>query len=286
MGGERTRQGGIIRRALFAGPAFYALVLLLLLVAVSLLAPLMMPYGRDTMDLDRILEGPSPDHVLGTDELGRDLLTRILYGGRFTLLVAILSVAIATSVGVVIGTLGGYVGGIADHLASGAVDLFLSIPVFLVLLVAAALGGGRLWTIPLIIGATSWMETARVVRSAVLSIKGEEFVEAARSMGVGNASLLLRHLLPHAIPPVLASATVGFAGAMLVESALSFLGYGVQPPLPTWGNMLQNAQIFIRRAPIAAFAPGFMIFITCLCFHYVSEGLRRAIDLRGGSESS
>ncbi|UCF05730.1 MAG: ABC transporter permease [bacterium] len=262
-------------------PVFFALVLIFLIVAVSLLAPLVTPYGRDTIDLDHILTGPSPQHILGTDELGRDLLTRLIFGGRFTLLVAFVSVAIATVIGLTLGTLAGYIGGFADHLVSGAVDLFLSIPVFLVLLLAASFSGGRLWTIPLIIGATSWMETARLVRAEFLSLKGEEFVEAARSMGVNAVSLIFKHMLPHALSPVIVAATVGFAQAMLIESALSFLGYGVQPPLPTWGNMLQNAQIFLRKTPLAAFAPGFMICITCLCIHYVSEGLRYALGHRG-----
>lgn len=258
-------------------PASLAAVLLLLIFAVSILAPLVTPYARDGIDLDSLLEGPSPSHALGTDELGRDVLTRLVYGGRFTLLLACACVLIATVLGVLAGALAGYCGGAVDLLVSSAVDLFLSVPVFLVILIAASLGGGRLWLIPLVIGGTSWMETARVVRASFLSLRGEGFVEAARSLGVRNASIIFRHILPLALPPVVIAATVGFAQAMLIESALSFLGFGVQPPMPTWGNMLYNAQLLIRRTPVAAFAPGFAIFATCLCFNVVGRGLRRAL---------
>lgn len=255
----------------------YAAICIALIVIVSVFAPLLTPYGRDAIDLDNILAPPSREHALGTDELGRDVLTRLIYGGRFTLLVAFCSVAIATFIGLTLGALSGYFGGRLDDLVTAAVDLFLSVPVFLVLLVAATLGGGRLWIIPVVIGATSWMESARLVRAKVLSLKEEEFVEAARSIGVHDVAIVFRHIIPHAIPPVIVSATVGFAQAMLIESALSFLGFGVQPPLPTWGNMLENAWIFLRRSPTAAFAPGFMIFITCLCFNVVGDNLRQAL---------
>jgi peptide/nickel transport system permease protein len=258
-------------------PAFLAAVLLVLVSVVSILAPLVAPYAPDEIDLDSQLEGPSPAHVLGTDELGRDVLTRLVYGGRFTLLVACACILIATSLGVLAGAFAGYCGGPVDFLVSSAVDLFLSVPVFLVILIAASLGGGRLWLIPLVIGGTSWMETARVVRASFISLRGEGFVEAARSVGVRNASIILRHILPLALPPVVIAATVGFAQAMLIESALSFLGFGVQPPTPTWGNMLYNAQLLIRRAPVAAFAPGCAIFVTCLCINTVGRGLRRAL---------
>lgn len=258
-------------------PVFLATVLLCLIFAASVLAPLVVPYERDAIDLDSLLEGPSFSHAFGTDELGRDVLARLVHGGRFTLIVASASVLIATLLGILTGALAGYCGGAVDLLVSAVVDLFLSVPVFLVILIAASLGGGRLWLIPLVIGGTSWMEMARVVRASFLSLRGEGFVEAARSLGVGNVSIVFRHILPLAIPPVVIAATVGFAQAMLIESALSFLGFGVQPPIPTWGNMLYNAQLLIRRAPVAAFAPGLAIFVTSLCFNVVGHGLRRAL---------
>jgi peptide/nickel transport system permease protein len=260
-------------------PLVYPLMLILLVLAVSLLAPLMTPYGRDTIDLDSILAPPSAEHVLGTDDLGRDVLTRLMYAGRFSMLVALCSVVFAFAVGMVMGTLAGFFGSAIDAAITVMIDLFLSVPVFLVLLVAASAGGGRLWLVPLVIGGTSWMETARIVRSLTMSLKEEGFVEAARAAGARDVSLIVRHMLPQALPSAIVSATVGFAQAMLIESALSFLGFGVQPPIPTWGNMLQNANVFVRQAPLAAFAPGFMIFITCLSFNRIGEGLRRVLAI-------
>lgn len=268
---------GLAERIHRQRPALYAAVLVLLVALLSILAPLFSPYGRDAMDLDRILAPPSPDHVLGTDELGRDLFTRILYGGRVTLLVAFASVAISTFLGLVLGAAAGYFGGFWERLVTGAVDLFMSIPVFLVLLALLSLGGGGIWLIPLVIGATSWMETARISRARLLSLGRSEFVDAARSLGLGDAALITRHMMPHAIPHVIAAATVGFAHAMLVESALSFLGFGIQPPVPTWGNMLQNAQILLRGSPLVAVAPGLMIFLMCISFNFMGEGLRKAL---------
>ncbi len=273
--GVRFDRGGFFA----AGGAAYSLILIVLVLVLSTFAPLFVPHGRDAMDLDAILSPPSAAHVLGTDELGRDVLTRLVYAGRFSLLVAFCAVGIALAIGVLLGAIAGYFGGVADAAVAAVIDVFLSIPVFLVLLVAASAGGGRLWIVPLVIGGTSWMETARVVRSIVLPLKEEGFVAAARAAGAKDASIVVRHLLPQAMPAVVVSATIGFAQAMLVESALSFLGFGVQPPVPTWGNMLQNAHAFIGRAPLAAIAPGFMIFITCLAFNYVGEGLRRELAI-------
>ncbi len=288
-GDSRGARGAIPRAAACAGrrmrrarffayrPAVYSLVLLSLVLAISLGAPLFAPHGRDAIDLDRLLAPPSADHPLGTDELGRDTLTRVIYAGRYSLLVAFAAVSIAAAIGVLAGAAAGFFGGAVDAGVAIAIDLFLSVPVFLVLLAAAAAAGERLWLIPVIIGAASWVETARVVRSLVQSLGERGFVDAARAIGAGRMRLLARHLLPGAMPAVIVAATTGFAQAMIAESALSFLGFGVQPPAPTWGNMLQNAHLFIREAPVAAFAPGFMIFITCLAFHYAGEGLRRTL---------
>ena len=270
-------------RLLSQRPAVYAGFLVALVTLLTILAPLFSPYGRDAIDLDEILSPPSPSHVLGTDELGRDLFTRILYGGRVTLLVAIASVVIATILGLGLGSAAGYFGGFWERFVTGAVDLFMSIPVFLVLLAVVSLGGRGIWFIPLVIGCTSWMETARVSRARLLSLRRSEFVEAARSLGLGDAALICRHMLPHAFPHVIAAATVGFAHAMLVESALSFLGFGIQPPVPTWGNMLQNAQILLRTSPAVAVAPGLMIFLMCISFNFIGEGLRKALAETGRS---
>jgi len=275
----RSARRTSLSRFLEYKPGLYSLLLIALVLSIATLAPLIAPHERDALNLDLVLAGPSPVHTLGTDDLGRDVLARLIFAARFSMLVALCAVAVSIAVGIFLGGLAGCLGGGTDAVVTIVMDLFLSVPVFLVLLVAASLGGGRLWVIPLIIGATSWVETGRVVRALVFSLKQEGFVEAARVVGARDLSLMLRHVLPQAMPSVIVSATVGFAQAMLVESALSFLGFGVQPPVPTWGNMLQNAQVFIRQAPLAAFAPGFMIFITCLAFNYFGEGLRRALAI-------
>jgi peptide/nickel transport system permease protein len=277
FGAGGLERRGPVGRFLAYGPAVYSLILIFLVLAVCLLAPLLTPHGRDAINLDRMLAGSSAEHPLGTDELGRDVFTRLIYAGRFSMLVALCSVAVAAAIGITMGTVAGYFGGATDATVTVVMDLFLSVPVFLVLLVAASAGGGRLWLIPLVIGGTFWTETARIVRSLVHSLREQGFVEAARAIGANHASLIVRHLLPQALPAVIVSATVGFAQAMLIESALSFLGFGVQPPVPTWGNMLQSGHVFIRQAPLAAFSPGFMIFITCLAFNFIGEGLRASI---------
>jgi peptide/nickel transport system permease protein len=274
---------GAVSRFTEPRPVFFALLLILLVLAAALIAPLLTPYGRDDINLGAILAAPSTEHVLGTDELGRDVFTRLIYGGRFTMLVALVSVAIASFIGISLGAAAGYFGGGVDALVTGLVDLFLSVPVFCILLVAASAAGGRLWIIPLMIGCTTWMETARLVRAEILSLRKEEYIEAARSIGLRDISVITRHVLPNIMPPVVVAATVGFAHVMLIESALSFLGFGVQPPLPTWGNMLHNAQTLLRRAPLAAFAPGLMIFAASLCFNSIGEGLRSVLARNGRS---
>ncbi len=273
----RTERPGYLSRLFAYRPAFYGILLVAVVTLMTLFAPLLTPYGRDTIDLDAILSPPSASHVLGTDELGRDLFTRIMYGGRFSLMVAFTSIVLATGIGLLFGALAGYFGGLWENLVTGAVDLFMSVPVFLVLLFTAAFSEGRIWLIPLVIGSTMWMEAARIVRARFLQLKREEYVEAARSLGSSDLAIVFRHVLPQALPPVIVAATIGFAHAMLIESALSFLGFGIQPPVPTWGNMLQNAQAFLRTSPLVAAAPGFMIFAICLCFNFIGDGLRRAL---------
>lgn len=265
------------KNVLSYGPARFSLILLVFLLAISAAAPLLAPYGRDDMDLDRVLATPSAEHPLGTDELGRDALTRLLYAGRYSILIAAIAVAIATVIGIAAGCAAGYLGGWIDAVVTVAIDFVLSLPIFLVLLVAVAAAGPRMWLVPVIIAASFWTETARVVRSLVFSMRERPFVEAARASGAQGWFLLGRHILPGVLPAAIIASTTGFAQAMIAESAMSFLGFGVQPPVPTWGNMLQQAHLLVREAPIAALAPGFMIFMTCLAFYYAGEGFRRAL---------
>jgi len=274
QGLERTGPGTGLPGCMFhSEKARAAAVLLLLIIFSSFLAPVLTPYGCNEMNLNEILARPSLEHLLGTDEMGRDLFTRLLYGGRYSLLIAFGSVLISLLIGIITGSVSGYFGGWIDSVLSALVDLFLSIPVFLVLLILGALCGGRVWLIPVIIGSFSWMEVARIVRAEFQAIRGREFVNAARSVGVGHFSLVFKHILPLTFGPVVVAATAGLAQAMLAESALSFLGLGVQPPVPTWGNMLRNAQVFIQSSPLPAFVPGFMIFIVCLSFNVIGDSL-------------
>lgn len=255
-----------------------AAVCLSLILISSLLAPLLTPYDCNSVNLEEILSPPSAEHILGTDEMGRDLFTRLLYGGRYSIFIAFCSVIVSLIIGVFVGSAAGYFGGVIDRVLSAAIDLFLSLPVFLVLLILGSLSGGRVWLLPVMIGSFSWMEIARIVRSEFIAIRSREFVSAARSIGAGEFSLIFKHILPLAFAPVVVSATAGLAQAMLAESALSFLGLGIQPPDATWGNMLSHAQAFIQSSPGVAFAPGFLIFITCLCFNLIGDGLSGALS--------
>ena len=248
-----------------------SILFLLFMFLITFLAPLLAPYSYTEMDLARILSAPSPEHILGTDELGRDMLSRLLYGGRYSLLVASLALAIALIIGVSLGALAGYAGEFVDRIVTSIIDLFLSIPVFMVLLVLSVMCSGSLWGVAVVIGALSWMEPARIVRAQVKMIRQREFVEAARTVGVDGGRLLFRHILPISIQPLTVTAAAIFAQAMLAESALSFLGFGVQPPIPTWGNMLRNAQLFINSTPLLALIPGFLIFLVCLAVNVIGE---------------
>ncbi|NIW47354.1 MAG: ABC transporter permease subunit, partial [candidate division Zixibacteria bacterium] len=232
---------------------------------------------------------PSLDHPFGTDDLGRDLLTRILSGGRISLSIGLLSMLIAVVVGVTIGSLAGFFGGRLDNILMRFTDLMLTIPrLFLLILVAVILRGinwpylqeaGGIAAIVVVIGILSWMSIARLVRGSFLALREKEFVEAARSLGLSNLRIITRHILPNAISPVIVAATLGVAGAIISESGLSYLGFGVQPPTPTWGNMLRNAQDEMLRGNMwMAIFPGLMIFITVLSINYIGDGLRDALD--------
>jgi peptide/nickel transport system permease protein len=219
---------------------------------------------------------------MGTDELGRDQLVRVLDGGRVSLSVALAAVTVAISVGVAIGAVAGFAGGLVDNLLMRIVDIFYSIPGLFVLILLVTLLGPGFWTIVIALGVLRWMGTARLVRASFLSLREKEFVEAARAIGARQGSIVVKHILPNALSPIIVSATLGIAGAILTESALSFLGLGFQPPQATWGRMLEEAQ----RAVIndghwwRGFFPGLMIFITVLSVNYIGDGLRDAVDPR------
>mgnify|MGYP000100212249 CR=1 FL=1 len=262
-------------RVAMAGGAVIAL-----LVLVSAAAPWLAPYRFDQIDLLNRLSPPSPRHPLGTDELGHDVLTRLLYAGRVSLTVGFSAALASALVGTVVGLFSGFYGGRLDSVLMRFVDIMLSIPDLPILIVLSRYFGGSLLGIILVITAFGWMGTARLVRGEILKLRTCEFVDAARALGASNARIMFRHLVPNALAPVIVSATLAVGGAILTEAALSFLGIGIQPPTPSWGNMLQNAQDFIWRTPLLAFWPGLMIFLTVLCFNFFGDGLRDALDPR------
>ena len=226
------------------------------------------------------LAGPSAVHPLGADELGRDVLSRLLHGGRVTLLVGVAAMLASLLIGVIVGALAGFNGGWLDAVLMRFTDGMLAVPAFFFILVVITVVGTSVATLVLVIGALSWMPVARVVYGETLRWKTSEFVVAAVSLGVPPPRLLLRHILPQAIPSLVVSATLGVAFAILTESALSYLAFGVQPPLPSWGNMLQRAQQYVFTAPALALYPGLAITAVVLAFNFLGDGLRDALDPR------
>jgi peptide/nickel transport system permease protein len=253
------------------------------LVALALCAPWVAPRDPLFIDMDHKFARPGQaGFVLGADELGRDILSRLLHAGRVSLAVGLITALIAVLVGSVLGAVAGYYGGAVDAVIMRVVDVLLSLPTIFLLLALSAFLKPTMLTITLIIGLNSWMSVARMVRGQVLSLKEQEFVLAARAAGAGARRLILRQLLPNAVAPVLVAATLTVATAILLESSLSYLGYGIQPPTASWGNMLNNAQTYVLYAPWVAVYPGAMISLTVLSFNFAGDGLRDALDPRLG----
>ena len=241
-------------------------------------APLISPHSPSTMDLDAILAPPSATHWLGTDSLGRDLFTRLLYGGRVSLWVGFVAVGISVSIGTTLGLIAGYFRGLIDEGIMRLVDIMLCFPSFFLILAVIAFLEPSLFNIMVVIGLTSWMGVARLVRAETLSLRERDYVAAARLSGAGLGRILFIHILPNALPPVLVSATLGVAGAILVESSLSFLGLGVQPPTPSWGNMLLEGKEVLEISPWLSIFPGFAILFTVLGYNLLGESLRDFMD--------
>jgi peptide/nickel transport system permease protein len=255
----------------------------LVLVALAALAPWVAPRDPLYIDMNHKFARPGEaGFVLGADELGRDLLSRLLHAGRVSLAVGLITALIAVLVGSILGAVAGFYGGGVDTAIMRVVDVLLSIPTIFLLLALSAFLKPTMLTITLIIGLNSWMSVARMVRGQVLSLKEQEFVLAARAAGAGARRLIVRQLLPNAVAPVLVAATLTVATAILLESSLSYLGYGIQPPTASWGNMLNNAQSYVLYAPWVAVYPGAMISLTVLSFNFAGDGLRDALDPRLG----
>lgn len=259
--------------------ALTGLAVLLLLAIAVYVGPLVSPYAFDANDLSRTGQWqPSAAHWLGTDELGRDVLTRLLYAGRISMTVGILVALIGVVIGTLVGAFAGYFGSWVDAIAMRLVDVIQSVPLLMLLMVLVAFLGRDLSVIVPVIALTSWTGVARLVRAEILSLKQQEFVEAARAVGVGHLGLIFKHLIPNALAPVFVAATLGVADAITLESALSFLGVGIQPPTPSWGNLLTDAQQYLIMTPWLAFYPGLLIFLTVASINFVGDGLRDALD--------
>lgn len=260
-------------------------LIILLLCCLALLAPLISPYDPAKIDVENILSPPNLLHWMGTDESGRDVMSRMIYGARVSILVGFVAVGIATLIGTFFGAVAGYYGGRIDAAIMRFVDIMLCFPTFFLILAVIAVLEPSLLNIMIVIGITGWMGVARLVRAELLSLKEQEFVQAARAFGASDLRIIFRHLLPNAMAPVLISATFGIAGAILTESALSFFGLGVQPPTPSWGNILSSGYKYIDFAHWLSIFPGLAILVTALGYNLLGEGLRDALDprLRGSS---
>ena len=255
-------------------------IIVLLFVAVALLAPFIVPYPPNEGDLAKRLSPPSREHLLGTDPLGRDLLSRVIYGARISLQIQVVSVAIALVVGTMLGLLGGYYGGAIDHVIMRLMDILLAFPgIFLAISIIAVLGPG-LVNLMLAAGIYSVPQFARIVRGSVLSLKEKEFIEAARAVGERDGSILFRYILPNSMAPIIIQTTLRMATVLLTASGLSFLGLGVQPPTAEWGAMLSNARAYLITAPHVATVPGLAIMLVVMGFNLFGDGLRDSLDPR------
>jgi peptide/nickel transport system permease protein len=275
----RMRPRWLFWRKLFryrlAPPALGFLVVITLIAA---LAPVVSPHQPNYVDIQARLASPSRDHLLGTDENGRDVVARLIYGARASLGVGFISMAISIIVGTLVGGVSGFFGRWFESILMRLTDGLLAIPTFFLVLVVVAVFGTKFINIVMVIGLTSWMVVARVVRGDVLKYKRYDFVLAAESIGASRQRILWRHVVPHAVPSLIVAATLGVANAILIESALSYLGLGISPPNPSWGNMLSNAQAYIWDQPLLALYPGLLILVTVLSFNFLGDALRDALD--------
>lgn len=256
------------------------MLIILSLAAIAVFAPLLAPYDPNEQDLYRILEGPSRQHLLGTDDVGRDVLSRVIYGSRVTLAMGAASTLFSAVIGVLLGLVAGYRGGLVDSALMRLTDTFMCMPALvLALAMVAALGPG-VQSVIVSITVLAWTGYARIVRGQVLIVRELPFVEAARALGASGLRIMFRHLLPNVMAPVIVAATIALGVNIMLESALSFLGLGVQAPTPSWGNELRVAYSYLEVVPLFSIAPGLMITLAVLAFNFLGDGLRDALDPR------
>ena len=257
----------------------FGLAVLSFFVFCAILAPVIAPYDPNEM-IESQTMAPSWKHWFGTDDLGRDLLSRSLYGARISMTVGLVAVIIAIIIGVLFGSAAGYYGGWIDAVIMRSVDIMLAFPSIFLILAIQVMLTPNIYNVMIVIGLTSWMGVSRLVRGEFLRIRELQYVEAARAIGCSDLRIIFRHILPNAQAPIIVAGTLGMAGAILTESALSFLGLGVQPPMASWGNMLMDSQAYMRDAPWMAIIPGLLILLTVLSLYFIGEGLREKLDVR------
>ena len=264
--------------------AVAGLVVISLLGLAAIFAPLVATHDPYTVDLLAAGQGPSSEHWLGTDEVGRDVFSRLVYGARVSLSVGLVAVSIYTAIGVSLGAISGYFGGFVDGSIQRLTDTVMCFPTLVIIIAAVSITGPSIWNVMLIIGLLTWTGTCRLVRGQFLSLREQEFVEAARSVGASDLRLIFRHILPNSVAPVIVSATFGVAAAILTEAGLSFLGLGVQPPTASWGNLINLAQsaTILQEMPWLWAPPGVLIAVAVLSINFVGDGLRDALDPKSG----
>jgi peptide/nickel transport system permease protein len=277
----RRLGGQAWRRFLRHRLALFGVAAILLLVLACAIGPALLPYDHLRIDMRHRFQPPfAGPHLLGSDQLGRDMLARLLQAGRISLTVGFVAMAVSTVIGVVVGLLAGFYGGVIGAVLMRLVDAVLCFPSIFLLLTLAALTSSGLGTITLIIGLTAWMEVARVVEGQIRALRERDWAIAVEAMGASDRFLMVRELLPNAMAPIVVAATLTVARAMLLEAYVSYLGYGIQPPTPSWGNMLNNAQEYLTSAPWLALLPGALITLAVAGFNFIGDGLRDALDPR------
>jgi len=260
--------------------AMAGLCFLIVMYVVAIFAPYIATQSYRHVDPPNRLQGMSEEHWMGTDNIGRDLFSRVIWGSRISLSVGFVAAGVAVLLGTVIGALAGYFGGAIDNMLMRFTEMVMSFPTFFLLITIISIVERSIFNIMLVIGITSWPGLARMVRGQFLSLREQEFVLAARALGASNTRIIFRHILPNAMAPIIVSATLRIGGAILTESGLSFLGLGVQEPFPSWGSIINTGRTFLRQAPWITTFPGILIFLTVLSFNYVGDGLRDALDPR------
>lgn len=275
-------QIGTLTRRIFGKNklALAGFIILMLFIILSILAPVITPYDRDVIDLAMIEAAPSREHLLGTDELGRDVLTRLLYGGRVSLGVGLAATVLQLVIGITLGAIAGYFGGIADSIIMRLVDIMMCFPFFVIAISMAAIMEPGVVSLVIIIGILQWTNIARIVRVEILSLKQREFIEAGRVLGLNSFEMITRHLLPNLLAPLIVYTTLAIANGILLEAGLSFLGMGVRQPQPSWGNMLTAAQSMrvLQSQWWLWIPPGLMVFLTVLSINFLGDGLRDGLD--------